>query len=228
MIVGFLIGGGLIAKGLLKQAKINDKYSDDNKSKIIEQLETEKQKLINSKAELESKIQSVNEQIRSLRGLGSNGFDAEYYARQDKITELEKSISIEKEVVYNIEDLINYGEFSCITNSEMNNVYTSTYCSLQKQLSEFDDSTKRSESMPIYPLYFFGAFFVISSCMIAGSTYFIAKKREVVAFTTQQVMPIAQEGIEKITPTVGNAASTIAKNVQDSLKDNNNKKDDLD
>lgn len=43
--------------------------------------------------------------------------------------------------------------------------------------------------------------------------------REISAFTTQQQMPIAKEGIEKISPSVGVAAKEIAKGVKEGLKE---------
>ena len=46
-----------------------------------------------------------------------------------------------------------------------------------------------------------------------GITMFIAHRREITAYTTQQVMPVAQEGIEKITPAVANAAGNIAQSI---------------
>ena len=56
---------------------------------------------------------------------------------------------------------------------------------------------------------------------------FIAHRREITAYTTQQVMPVAQEGIEKMTPTVANAAGSIAqeiaKGIKDGLNDEQNK-----
>ena len=39
------------------------------------------------------------------------------------------------------------------------------------------------------------------------------------AFGMQQTMPLAQEGIEKMAPTVGNAAGTIAKDVAAGIKE---------
>lgn len=57
---------------------------------------------------------------------------------------------------------------------------------------------------------------------------FISHRREITAYTTQQVMPVAQEGIEKMTPTVANAAGSIAKSVskgiQEGKKEANNNK----
>lgn len=61
----------------------------------------------------------------------------------------------------------------------------------------------------------------------------ISHKREITAYTTQQVMPIAQEGIEKITPTVATSIGEIAKSISKGIQDgkqnpeNNQNKDDL-
>ncbi len=56
--------------------------------------------------------------------------------------------------------------------------------------------------------------------IVAGAiVMFIAHRREITAYTTQQVMPIAQQGIEKITPTVANAASSIAKGISQGIQE---------
>ena len=49
---------------------------------------------------------------------------------------------------------------------------------------------------------------------------FILPSSQIMAFSAQQVMPVAKEGIEKMAPTIGNAAGSIAKEIKDSLKDN--------
>ena len=64
LIVGVLIGGSLIVTGLMKQGKINSQYSEDNKTNLSQQLETEKQNLISKKTELETKIEPVETQIK--------------------------------------------------------------------------------------------------------------------------------------------------------------------
>lgn len=55
--------------------------------------------------------------------------------------------------------------------------------------------------------------------VIGAITMFIAHRREIAAYTTQQVMPVAQESIEKITPTVANAAGTIAQSISKGIKE---------
>lgn len=81
-----------------------------------------------------------------------------------------------------------------------------------------------------FGLFVIGGFinFVGFGLTIAGGfTIFIAHRREIMAYTTQQVMPVAQEGIEKITPTVANAAGSIAqsisKGIKEGMKDNDEK-----
>lgn len=51
----------------------------------------------------------------------------------------------------------------------------------------------------------------------SGMLYFIANRRAVAAFTVQQTMPIAQEGLETIAPSVGKVAEEISKGIR---KDN--------
>ena len=51
----------------------------------------------------------------------------------------------------------------------------------------------------------------MASCMFSFAIYMFAKRREIVSFTTQQVMPVAQEGMEKMAPTVGKVGASVAK-----------------
>ena len=59
----------------------------------------------------------------------------------------------------------------------------------------------------------FGGFVIISSLMISAFIYTIAKRREILAFATQQTMPIAKEGMEKMAPTIGKVGKTIVKDM---------------
>ena len=56
--------------------------------------------------------------------------------------------------------------------------------------------------------------------------FLIYHKREITAFTTQQVMPVAKEGIEEISPSIGKAAKEISKGIKEGINEaNSNKKD---
>ena len=65
----------------------------------------------------------------------------------------------------------------------------------------------------------FGAFIMISSCMISGAIFIFGKRRKITVFTAQQVMPVAQEGIKKMAPTIGNAEGELAKGIKKGLND---------
>lgn len=47
----------------------------------------------------------------------------------------------------------------------------------------------------------------------------IAHKREIMAFTAQQTIPVAKEVAEDVAPTVGNVAKEITKGVKEGMKD---------
>ena len=276
-VIGVLIGVSLIAVGLIKKGEINSKFSDANKAKVQEQLSQEKTKLeekknelenskttsleiektnlIQSKSELEEKIKPVEDEIKSLERVKFTGFDDDYYAREDKIKELKKSIEQDKKTISIIEDALDENFDHCSFDEEKNNSYTSKYCSIKNnktdelssisvinkaldssfnycqynevknnsltskycslaiELEKINDGSERSfESSKSIPLFMLGAFIIIASCMICGPLYLgIVKKREIMAYGAQQVMPVAQEGIEKVAPTIGKAGASIAK-----------------
>lgn len=58
-----------------------------------------------------------------------------------------------------------------------------------------------------------------------GVVMFIAHRREITAYTTQQVMPVAQEGIQKMAPTVGSAMGTIGKELAKGIREGINEAD---
>lgn len=55
--------------------------------------------------------------------------------------------------------------------------------------------------------------------------FLIGNRREITAYTIQQTMPIAKEGIEKITPTVASSLGQISKEIAHGINEGINKKD---
>jgi len=53
----------------------------------------------------------------------------------------------------------------------------------------------------------------------------IGNRREITAYAAQQVIPVAEEGIEKITPTVEKAAGNISKEIAKGIKEGINEAD---
>ena len=98
----------------------------------------------------------------------------------------------------------------CSFDEYKNNSITSEYCSLKNSNSSF---AKTSFLM-------FGGFIIIASSMFCGVLYLSTiKRREIMAYTVQQVMPVAKEGIDKISPTIAKATDDIAKEVTKGIKE---------
>lgn len=152
LIVGILIGGSLIATGLMKQKNINSQYSDENKQNVTNQIETEKQNLLNKKSEIETKGIKYNE--------FSEYTDGEEYD------------------LYIITKVLNPSFDYCKFDEYKNNDLTSKYCSLKNSLDDNNDFNKRFESSRNIPYYMFGGFVIVASCMISGFVFSILKGRE--------------------------------------------------
>lgn len=98
----------------------------------------------------------------------------------------------------------------CSFDEYKNNSITSEYCSLKNSNSSFVKSS----------FLMFGGFIIIASSMFCGVLYLsIIKRREILAYTVQQVMPVAKEGIDKISPTIAKATGNIAKEVTKGIKE---------
>ena len=67
-----------------------------------------------------------------------------------------------------------------------------------------------------------GFFLTIAGLVVR---FAIGNRREIAAYTTQQVMPVAKEGIEKMTPTVGNAVGSISKEIAKGIREGINEAD---
>jgi len=76
-----------------------------------------------------------------------------------------------------------------------------------------DDNYIRASS---YAFAFIVIFFTL---FISLAIFIFANKREINAFKVQQNMPIAKEKIDKMSPTMGNAAKEITKGIKDGMKD---------
>ena len=70
-------------------------------------------------------------------------------------------------------------------------------------------------------LFAVGSFMSVFSFAIfaaGGMCLMVAHRREITAYTTQQVMPIAKEGAEEMAPAAGKVAEEITKGVKKGLK----------
>ncbi len=97
----------------------------------------------------------------------------------------------------------------CSFDEYRNNDLTKEYCNAANNTSNF---SKTSSVM-------FGGFIIIATIILCGGLYAgLVKRREILAYGAQQVMPVAQEGIEKMTPSIGKVVGEIAKNIKEQDK----------
>lgn len=147
-----------------------------------------------------------------------------YQQSNRKVKKIGKVLLIVGIVVLVLSFFLTVFGFLGFGNSAMNNFET---------FETFDPFGNNVSGMKDIAGGFFGSFgmFALGGFMstlgfgltIAGAlVMFVAHRREITAYTTQQVMPIAQEGIEKMAPTLGKAAGEIAKGIKEGLNDANN------
>ena len=200
LVLGVSIGGYLIYTGITKNKNIDSNSVD--RSEVVTKLNEAENILKNKRTELEAK------------GITYDAFtkytDGEAYDLKI-ITE-----ALDPDSIY------------CISHDSINNADISSYCSLKNQLEDIDDGSvefdKKFEKSGNSKLFIEGGFIIFASLIISLFIYMYAKQREIAAFNVQQMMPVAQEGIEKMAPTIGNAAGEVAKGVASGIKEglNNN------
>ena len=102
---------------------------------------------------------------------------------------------------------------NCAFDEYKNNSITKDYCAAKNSTGSFISAGS----------VMLGVFICISTFMLSGFIFIIAKRRHILAFSAQQVIPVAKEGIDEMAPTIGNAAGEIAKGIKKGL--NEEKKD---
>ena len=96
----------------------------------------------------------------------------------------------------------------CNFDEYKNNSLTKEYCAAKNSTDDFSSGAS----------IMIGIFIWVVTVMISGAILMFAKRRHILAFGMQQTMPLAKEGIEKMVPTVGNAAGEIAKGITSDIK----------
>lgn len=206
--VGILVGGGLILTGIIKTNAVKYEIAE----KEAQRTESDVQAEI---SEIESKITAIDTEIANLNTEKSrltnekskifqedSGFSDRYYAKDEEITAKQNEITVKRNEKTKLE-------------SSKSDLETE----LWKMQSGFNDTKNSISTSKYIPFYMIGAFVILASCMISFVLYTFLKSREIAAFTTQQVMPVAKEGIDEMAPTIGNAVGEIAKGIKKGLND---------
>lgn len=217
LIVGLLIGGSLITVGIIKTSKeetINVDLSGGNKntSRTEEEIQIDIDSIQSQIDDIDTTITKLErEKIKVFQE--DMGFSDRYYDLDDQIKEkgkenskLQSQLSDYKSELFKVK----YNGYTSNMDDVANGIFNTAINGINKAK---------------YAGYYMGGGFVIFvTLMISGSLYLISKRREITAFTVQQTMPLAKEGIEKMAPTVGGAVKEVTKGVKEGL--NESDKDD--
>lgn len=146
-------------------------------------------------------------------------------------------------VIITITGFVNFNKTRNNMMNSFNNSASNMFDSFNNSIDnddgrEFVDSMKESatsitvssnNSFNSVMLIGLGGFISVAgfALIIAGGVMaYIAHRREITAYTTQQTMPIKKETINDITPTVADAAGTIAKSVSQGFEEGKKETDD--
>jgi flagellar basal body-associated protein FliL len=193
LVVGLLLGATLITVGIVKMSAVDKKY----------ELEEATRPSAKSVDEIKAEIAQLENELVSLKAEKSRefddvGFSEKFYQLENQIKNKTTEINDLKTEIWEIEN--NFGDYN----------------------TKFSETEKSIEKSKNIPFIIFGVFVIIASLMYSGIVMFIAKRREIMAFTVQQTMPVAQEATEKMAPTVGVVAKEIAKGIKEGINEADN------
>ena len=174
LIIGLLLGGSLIATGIIRSSNIEPSAPEGRTAEDIQaEITAIQEELIPLKAQQNAEFKA-------------NGLSEEYY-------KLDLQISTKNQKVSELK----------MEKSKIDIGYNDT-----------KDEIEKAKNVPFY---IFGAFIIISSAMISLVIFLIAKRREIAAFSAQQMIPVVQESAEQLAPTMGNVAKEITKGIKEGL-----------
>ena len=197
LVIGIVIGISLIIVGILK---INSTSENSNNNTTIEEDAMTEEEIDLKIAEIDNQINEINQNLNSLKAEKSqefmaNGFSEKYYEIDSEIETENKKISDlnqEKFILESEKQLADSG-----LNFDTNNGNG------KKLLS------KGYGAMMIMG----GVMVLIFTAIISGKLFMLYKRREILAFAAQQVIPVAKEGIDEMAPTIGNVAKEVSKGI---------------
>ena len=211
LVIGLVLGGTLIATGIIK-AKISKTEAE----------KTNEERYNAAYQESQAKVDAANKRL-------------------DEITKEKQDLNKQKEAKqYECDSLDmmapNWFADKTKCQGEVSSI-TSKITDLEMEEFDLENANYKVYYTPVIPkkyiiLYILGGGIIGLSCFLSGIFYLIAKRREIRAFTIQQTMPVTQEVIDKMSPTIGNAAGTIGKDIakgitsgiKEGLKDNEEQK----
>ena len=189
LILGLIIGVSFIILGIVKYNSVRENVA--TKEEVVTDTRTEE--------EIQDEIDAINDLLPSLKArknqeFSENGFSEEYYRLDQEVSNKEQELRDLK-----------------IEKSQKNSGYNDVMDEIFNKKDEIEDSFNEGEALSkSMPFYIGAGFIIFISLSVSGFIFFIAKGRDIAAFTMQQTMPLAQEGAEKMTSTMKNIAKEMA------------------
>lgn len=231
--IGISIIGLLLFLGFNEKNKVKEMYSKENIESQIEikneelvvleeNLKESEKKLTDKKVELEASIKDEENEIKQLERVPFSGHNDAYYQRQDRIEELKKQIQPTKDNISIIEKYFsNSSHCSFYASFEANTKILDEVCDNKGKVNAKEFEIDKLKNMDLEreirwndnssTYFMFIPFVAILTLGLGVGILTAAKRREIMAYSIQGVMPIAQEGLETIAPTVGKVGKAIAK-----------------
>ena len=150
-----------------------------------------------SEEDIKAEIQALENEIAPLEAkkaeeFTQNGFSEEYYRLSNQIEE--KDIKLGSLRVGSFEESKVFEDFK----------------------EESDSIVKKVKYSPFYMI---GGFILFASLIASFMIFIFSKRRDITAFSVQQSMPVAKEGLEKMAPTLGEVGKEIAKGIKEGTKE---------
>lgn len=203
LVIGITIGVALIIGGI---SKLNSTSENSNNNTTIEEDAMTVSEIDLKITEIDNQISEINQNINSLKAeknqeFMANGFSEKYYEIDSEIESQNKKVSELNQEKFKLES--------------------------EKQFADNDLSFNFDENKPEKlaskgygaMMIMGGVMVLIFTALISGKLFMIYKRREILAFTAQQVIPVAQEGIDEMAPAIGNVAKEISKGIASGKKD---------
>lgn len=234
LVIGLLLiftGIFLLVSG--KEDNTTSENSNDNLIVLKEkEIESEKVNLKNKLSQITSELINKKQELIG-KGIkkSSNYNDGEAYDLYIIDNALDPSFNHCWFDQYNENDLTkDYCTLKNITKGDEHyyscddNEIIKDYCTLKTELVELQNNKNfpiitHSRTIVYLPFIMIGFFITFVSFVIKLALFSITHRREMLAYSAQQVMPIAKEGAEKMAPTAGKVAKEVVKGIKEGLKD---------
>ena len=215
LIVGIVAGLSLIIAGFVKA----------NSHETAEEIETKISNLESVQEKLEQEVEDTKKTVGAEYDSSINELESEktaltreknktsyrsdeYYAKEDAITAKEREISTKQ--------------------SEKSEAIAKAIKEKEAQIKDIEESIVKLDSekwraenglyfMESSPFFAIGGMLIFIGVLYSLMTWFITKRRAIMAYTAQSARPIIEEGTEKVAPTVAKASGKVTESVAEGV-----------